>query len=33
VQENLKAVEPPYLDGARLEQLRTLFGSIRTQIR
>jgi len=26
-------VQPPYMDAVRLEHLRTLFGSIRTQIR
>ena len=33
VQENLQAVQPPYMNAVRLEHLRTLFGSIRTQIR
>ncbi|GAB4456866.1 MAG: aldo/keto reductase family protein [Armatimonadaceae bacterium] len=31
--ENLKAIDPPYLDNARIERLRSLFGSIQTQIR
>ena len=33
VQENLQALEPPYLDAVRMGQLRALFGRIRTQIR
>ncbi len=31
--ENLKALDPPYLDIDRLERLRRLFGRIQTQIR
>ena len=31
--ENLRAVAPPYLDAARLERLRALFGRIRAQVR
>ena len=31
--ENLRAVEPPYLDAARMERLRSLFGRIRAQER
>jgi L-galactose dehydrogenase len=33
VRQNLRAVEPPYLDAARMERLRILFGRLRTQIR
>ncbi len=33
VRENLRAMEPPYLDAARMEQLRSLFGRIRNQVR
>ncbi len=33
VQENLRALEPPYLDAARMGQLRALFGRIRKQVR
>jgi L-galactose dehydrogenase len=31
LQENLGALDPPYLDEARLERLRRLFGGIQTQ--
>ena len=30
---NLRAVDPPYLEGARLAQLKTLFGAIQKQVR
>lgn len=33
VQENLAAIDPPYLDADRLAQLRSLFGDIKWQIR
>jgi len=31
--ENLRAVDPPYLDTGRMDQLRGLFGGIRKQVR
>jgi len=33
LRENLRAVEPPYLDDARMTRLKTLFGSIQKQVR
>ena len=33
LQENLRVVEPPYLDGERLARLRELFGRIQVQVR
>ncbi len=33
VQDNLRALEPPYLAPAQLQRLRHLFGGIREQIR
>ena len=33
LRENLRAVAPPYLDTARLEQLQTLFAGIERQVR
>jgi len=33
VRQNLRAVDPPYLDTARLQRLRELFGGIRQQVR
>ena len=33
LRENLRAVDPPYLDEARLRRLRQIFGRIRTQVR
>jgi len=31
--ENLRAVDPPYLDDERMQRVRTLFGEIRCQVR
>lgn len=31
--ENLRVIDPPYLDAARLDRLRELFGSVRSQVR
>jgi hypothetical protein len=31
--ENLRAVDPPYLDAGRMDRLRMLFGKIRKQVR
>jgi aryl-alcohol dehydrogenase-like predicted oxidoreductase len=31
--ENMRALDPPYLDTARMNQLRTLFGRIHKQVR
>jgi aryl-alcohol dehydrogenase-like predicted oxidoreductase len=33
LKENLRALEPPYLDTARMDRLRRLFGGIRKQVR
>lgn len=33
LQENLRAVDPPYLDAARMARLRELFGRIQWQVR
>jgi len=33
VTDNIRAVDPPYMDPARLQRLRQLFGRIRTQVR
>jgi predicted aldo/keto reductase-like oxidoreductase len=33
VAENVRAVDPPYLDAERLSKLRELFGGIRMQVR
>lgn len=33
LKENLRAADPPYLDRARMERLRELFGGIRAQVR
>ena len=33
IQENLRAMDPPYLDAERLDRLRSLFGSIQNQVR
>ena len=33
LQENLKTIDPPYLDEGRLTRLRELFGRIEWQVR
>ena len=33
IEQNLRAVDPPYLDDQRLSRLRELFGGIRVQVR
>ena len=33
LKENLRALQPPYLDAGRMSRLRTLFGGIRKQVR
>lgn len=33
IQENLRAMDPPYLDAERRDRLKVLFGSIQTQVR
>ena len=33
LRENLRALDPPYLDAARSDRLRTLFGGIQKQVR
>jgi len=33
LEANLRAVDPPYLDAARLEKIEQLFGGIQEQVR